>query len=122
MNKIKGLAKKIVYLVPFLPSFALAQLAAPAAVTPPAIPQTDQSYTLTKAWTQVGVYLNYAVALIGIISVVMLLYGAYLYMTGGASEDNAKKAKTAVIYAVIGGVIAVLAFSIFSIAKSLIGV
>ena len=122
MNKFYKLAIKVSTIVVGFGSAltALAQVTV-TPVSPPAVPETTVGFTRDNAWVQVGVYLNYAVALIGVIAVVMLLYGAYLYMSAGANEDNAKKGKNAIIYGVIGAVVAVLAFSVFSFAKSLLG-
>jgi uncharacterized membrane protein len=50
------------------------------------------------------------------------LYGAVMYMTAGQNEEHLKKAKNSVVYGIIGAVVAVLSFSIFSFAKSLMSV
>ena len=52
------------------------------------------------------------------IAVIMLLYAAIMYITGGASSDAMTKAKDALIYAVVGVVVALLAFSVVPLLKN----
>ena len=95
---------------------ALAQ----TSVTAPTVPTTVTTFTKTNLFTQIGVLVNWVVALVGIAALVFLMYGAYLYMSSGSNEDNLKKAKTSVIYGIVGAIIAILAFAIFSFAASLV--
>jgi len=55
---------------------------------------------------------NYVVGLVGIILLVMLIYGGVMYMTSAGSEEQAKKAKSVLTYAIIGIVIIALSFLI----------
>ena len=80
-----------------------------------------ENFTVTNLWTQIGTIVNWVVGLVGIAALVFLMYGAYMYMSAGQNEDNLKKAKASVTYGIIGAVVAVLAFSIFAFAKSLLG-
>ena len=63
---------------------------------------------------------NAFVGVVALVAVVMLVYGAYLYVTAGASEDNAKKGKTVIVYAILGIIVGALVFAIVNIATSLI--
>jgi len=47
-----------------------------------------------------------------VIAVIMLLYAAILYLTAGSSETIHTKAKSVLIYAIVGIVVALLAYSI----------
>jgi len=49
-------------------------------------------------------------AIVFAIAVIMIIYGAVLYITSGGSEDKAKTAKKLLIYACIGIAVAILAF------------
>ena len=64
---------------------------------------------------------NSFVGLVAVIAAIMLVYGAYLYVTAGANEDNAKKGKTVVVYAIIGIIVGALVYAIVNVATGLIG-
>lgn len=68
-----------------------------------------------------GAYANkiiqYAVGLVGIILVVFLIYGGFLYLTSGGKEQQAGKAKTVITYAIFGTVVL---FAAYIIAKYVI--
>ena len=46
------------------------------------------------------------------IALIMLLFAAILYLTAGGSEERVGRAKNYLIYAIVGIVVAILAFSI----------
>ena len=56
--------------------------------------------------------LNFIAAIVLIIALIMLLYAAILYLTAGASETVHTKAKGVLMYAIVGIVIAILAYSV----------
>lgn len=56
-----------------------------------------------------------------IIAIALGLYAAFLYLTSGGDAGKVKQASKYLIYAIIGLVVAVLAFSITRIVGSLIG-
>jgi len=62
--------------------------------------------------------INYVVGLVGIILLVMLIYGGVMYMTSAGNEDQAGKAKKVLTYAIIG--IVIVAFS-FLITQFIVG-
>lgn len=55
---------------------------------------------------------NTALFLIGSIAVLMLIYGGIRYTTSGGNEKSVTAAKNTILYAVVGIVVAVLAFAI----------
>ena len=63
---------------------------------------------------------NTFVGFITVIAAIILIYGAYLYITAGANEDNAKKGKTAIVYAIIGILVAAGVYIITNVAGSLL--
>ena len=119
MKNIRNLAVKIS--TPIALAITAMSAYAQTGVTAPDVSTQQTSVTLESLWTQVGVYVNWAVALVGVASVVFLMYGAYMYMSAGHNEEHLKKAKATVTYGIIGAVVAVLAFSVFALAKNLIG-
>ena len=62
---------------------------------------------------------NVALFLIGAISVIMIIYGGIRYTISGGEAKNVKTAKDTIMYAIVGLVVAILAYAIvnFVIAK-----
>ena len=56
--------------------------------------------------------LNWAASVLFVIAAIMLIYAAILYMTSGGSEEKAKNAKNALLFAIIGIAIGVIALAI----------
>lgn len=63
---------------------------------------------------------NWLLAVIGVIAVIMLLYGAFLFLTAAGDEERHGKAKNVVVYGLIGVLIAILSFAIVSFVASFI--
>ena len=94
---------------------ALPALSAFAQTSPPALtPRTDVD-TIEEAKTAVVTWGNLFAGVIALIAVIMIIYGGYLYVTAGTNEDNTKKAKGILVYAVIGLAIAVFAYVIVNV-------
>jgi hypothetical protein len=55
---------------------------------------------------------NIALYLIGAISVLMLIYGGIRYTISGGDSKNVTAAKNTILYAIVGIVVAILAFAI----------
>lgn len=83
----------------FFPLLALAQVPGPIITSPVQVASLLQKV------------LNFVGAIVMTIALIMLLYAAILFLTAGASETTHEKAKNVLIYAIIGIVVAVLAFS-----------
>lgn len=60
----------------------------------------------------VGGIINIMLGFVGILLLVYLIYGGFLWMTSGGSEDGAKKAKTMITNAIIGLLIVVASFAL----------
>ncbi len=93
------------------PLFALAQIGGvpgPILVSP-----TGVAVILQKV-------LNFIAAIVLTIALIMLLYAAILYLTAGASETIHTKAKGVLIYAIVGIVIAILAFSVIPFVQTVL--
>lgn len=56
--------------------------------------------------------INLFLYIIGIIAVIMLIYGGFQYLTSAGSSDKVKNAKNTILYAIIGLVIAIFAYAI----------
>ena len=102
-NILKKAGMGIALGLTLLPFLALAQIGVvpgPIITSPTQIPILIQKV------------LNWVSAIVLIIALIMLLYAAILYMTAGSSETIHTKAKSVLIYAIVGVVIAVLAYSV----------
>lgn len=64
---------------------------------------------------------NTALFLIGAISVIMLIYGGIRYTISGGDEKAVTAAKNTILYAVVGIVVALLAFALVSFVVNNIG-
>jgi heme/copper-type cytochrome/quinol oxidase subunit 2 len=57
----------------------------------------------------------------GIIAVVFIIYGGYLYITSAGNEESAEKGKNTMVNAIIGIVIIVLSYVIVNVIVNLAG-
>ncbi len=64
---------------------------------------------------------EYAFDLVGIIAVIMVIYGGFLYITSAGDETKAKQATSTLTYAIIGIIVAFAAIIIVRSIKSAIG-
>ncbi len=65
---------------------------------------------------------NILFLVVGILSVVGIVLAAFFFITGGAVPDHIKKAQNALIFSIVGILVAVAAYLIPSIALALMGV
>ncbi|HNW55903.1 MAG TPA: hypothetical protein PKN62_02395 [bacterium] len=84
---------------------------------------TTAGYATTNSpdlLTRIGSIINVGLGLVGIIFLVILISGGFLWMTAGGSADKTKKAKDMISRAIIGTVIVLLAYAITYFVISLI--
>jgi len=62
--------------------------------------------------TTIGLIINIALSVLGVVFLVLIVYAGYLWMTAGGDESNVEKAKQTIGRAVIGLVIVVCAYAI----------
>ncbi len=56
----------------------------------------------TDGRTWIKNILKYFLGFLGLLCVIMIIYGGFLYITSAGEEDGAKKGKTIILYCVIG--------------------
>lgn len=56
--------------------------------------------------------INFALGFLGLLAVVMVIYGGFLYVSSAGNEENVNKAKKILLYAVIGIVVIVVSFAL----------
>ncbi len=59
-------------------------------------------------------FLNFFLGFLGLLAVVMVIYGGILYVTGAGEQDKLDKGKKIIMYAIVGIVIILLAFALVS--------
>lgn len=70
-------------------------------------------YVAEKPVTDVVVnIINVLIGIVGLITVIMIIVGGIMYATSSGDAGKAKRAKDAIMYGLIGLVIAILAFAI----------
>lgn len=55
---------------------------------------------------------NFALTFLGLLAVVMVIYGGFLYVSSAGNEENVGKAKKILLYAAIGIVIIIASFAL----------
>lgn len=60
-------------------------------------------------------FLNLAMYSAGIVAVIAIIYGGYLYMTSAGNETQSKKGKTVLTWAIVGLIVIVLATVIVNV-------
>ena len=66
----------------------------------------------TEIMPVVQVIINVVIGIIGLISVVMIIVGGIMYTTSQGQPDKVKQAKDVILYAIVGLVVALLAFAV----------
>lgn len=62
---------------------------------------------------------NILLPLIGVLAVIVIIYGGVLYVTAGGNEEQSAKAKRTLLYGIIGLIIVIASFAIY---KFIIGI
>ncbi len=65
---------------------------------------------------------NWFAWFVALVAVIFGLYAGVLFISGGGDEAKLEKAKKILIYAIVGIIVAILAFSIVAISKSIVGI
>ena len=73
---------------------------------------TDLNNTPTSLGGVASKVTNLLMYIIGITSVIMIIVGGFMYVTSAGNPDRAKTARATITSAVIGVILALLAFSI----------
>lgn len=55
---------------------------------------------------------NFFLTFLGLLAVIMVIYGGFLYVSSAGNEENVNKAKKILLYAVIGVVVIIVSFAL----------
>ena len=72
----------------------------------------DTTQPTGNLWTTVKTIIDWVLAVLGIVAVVMIIIGGINYMTSQGDSTKVKKGRDTILYGVIGLIIALLAFAI----------
>ena len=56
--------------------------------------------------------INFFLTFLGLLAVIMVIYGGFLYVSSAGNEENVNKAKKILLYAVLGIVIIIVSFAL----------
>lgn len=93
----------------------------------PGLPPGDGAVTLGDPLSGAGVeeilnnIVNWLLVIAAPIAVIMTIWAGYLFMTGGSNEEQIKKARSTLLYVVIGIVVLILSKAIITLVASFIG-
>jgi hypothetical protein len=62
----------------------------------------------------IGVVVKYSLGLVGALALAMIVYGGFLYITAAGDPKQIEKAKTVIIYAIIGIIVIGVSFALVS--------
>lgn len=102
----------------FQPSIANAQIGAGVNATSNAA----KTGNVTSADDLITTVINIFLYIIGAVSVIMIIYGGFKYVTSGGDSSGVTSAKNTILYAVIGLVVAVFAYIIVHFVLDKLGV
>ena len=72
----------------------------------------DEGSTREAAAGEVQEVVNFILFLLGIVAVIMIIYGGFRYVTSGGDPTGTQNAKNTILYAVIGLIVAMLSYAI----------
>lgn len=86
------------------------------------VSQIDNSGTSsTTIYDTVKTIINVLLFVVGIIAVIMIIWGGISYVLSSGAADKAKKARDTIVYSVVGLVVAITAYAIVQFVFSSLG-
>jgi len=76
------------------------------------LPEDSETPTTKGLWETVQTIINWVLAVLGLVTVVMIIIGGFTYLTSQGDPGKTKKGRDTILYGVIGLIIALLAFAI----------
>ena len=76
------------------------------------LPAEDSEGQTGNLWKTVQTIINWVLAVLGLVTVIMIIIGGFTYLTSQGDPGKTKKGRDTILYGVIGLIIALLAFAI----------
>lgn len=123
---VKAIAKAIIPQKPmfkkininlYLPAVLTFVMATPLAVLAAVLPTTCSEMLTFLS----GAVATTLAAFIGAIAIIMLLYGAFQFLTAGGDSEKIKDARHTITWAIVGIAVALISFNIPGILSSFLG-
>ena len=111
MNIVKKIAYASSAIVSAVPMIASAQFAAPEGT---GLPKSSLVGILTSG-------MNWLLVVVGILGVIGFVIAGILYLTAAGDEGQIEKGKTAMIYSIVGVIVALLGIVIINAVQGLLG-
>lgn len=64
---------------------------------------------------------NWILGFVAVIATLIIIYGGVLYLTSAGSEDMISKAKTTIVYGIVGLIVCGLAYAMVSVVATILG-
>lgn len=58
--------------------------------------------------------INFFLGFLGLLAVIMVIYGGFLYVSSAGNEENVNKAKKILLYAVLGIIVIIVSFALIN--------
>ena len=76
------------------------------------MPKEGENLETNSLWPAIQNIINWVLAAMGLIAVIMVIVGGFTYMTSQGDPTKTKKGRDTILYGIIGLIIALLAFAI----------
>ena len=110
-NKIKSLASAVSVAVLTAPALAMAQF------TPP----SDSGLSQAPIMDIIRNFMRWLLIIVGVLGVIGFAIAGILYLTSAGDEDRIKTAKNAMIYSIVGVIVALLGLVVMNAAYRMLG-
>ncbi|QQS61721.1 MAG: hypothetical protein IPN70_02210 [Candidatus Moraniibacteriota bacterium] len=80
--------------------------------------KTDSELSTSTIWETIQRLMQWLLYILGFVAVIAFVISGLIYLTSGGNEDRASTAKNAMVYAIIGVVVALLGLIILNAANA----
>lgn len=77
--------------------------------------------TTQRADTVVNSVIQIAIGMIGLLAVLVMIYGGFMFLTSTGDASKVAKGKNILIYGLVGLIVAIMAFAIVSFVGAMVG-